>query len=130
MPPREQRVNSLYLADIVIAARTVLRWLDGRDDSWDSDETLQNAVLRQLLVIGEAASCLGDELRNELPDLPWRQIRGFHNHAVHAYFSIDWEIVREVVEVDLPGLETAVAGLLADRFPEVIAKLPPSTSSS
>ncbi|MFD4460606.1 DUF86 domain-containing protein [Nocardia sp. NPDC058480] len=126
MPPREERTNSLYLADIVIAARTVIRWLDQRGDGWSTDEILQNAVLRQLLVIGEAASHLTDETRNKLPDLPWRQMRGFRNHAVHAYFSLDWEIVREVAEVDLPTVEAAVSQLLATEYPEAVGHVPPA----
>ncbi|MFD4434126.1 DUF86 domain-containing protein, partial [Nocardia sp. NPDC058497] len=83
------------------------------------DEILQNAVLRQLLVIGEAASHITDATRDKLPDLPWRQIRGFRNHAVHAYFSLDWEIVREVAEVDLPRVEAGVSHLLATDFPDI-----------
>jgi hypothetical protein len=51
--PREPRCNSLYLADIVLASRTVARWLDQRGADWDSDDILRNAVLRQLLVVGK-----------------------------------------------------------------------------
>jgi uncharacterized protein with HEPN domain len=87
--PRDRR-ESLYLADIVEAARTVARWLSEHGDRWESDDILRNAVLRQLMVIGEAASNLSEELRSTLPEIPWRQIRGFRNHAVHAYFSLDW----------------------------------------
>ncbi|MEV6059207.1 HepT-like ribonuclease domain-containing protein [Nocardia asteroides] len=123
MPQRDRRTSALFLADIVIASRTVLRWMDQRGGDWATDEILQNAVLRQILVIGEAASCLTDEVRDKLPELPWRQIRGFRNHAVHAYFSLDWEIVREVAEVDLPRVEPAVARLIAAEYPDVAALL-------
>lgn len=75
------------------------------------------------IVIGEVASCLTDDVREKLPELPWRQIRGFRNHAVHAYFSLDWEIVREVAEVDLPRVEPAVSRLIAAEYPEVTALL-------
>ena len=43
----------------------------------DDDEILRNAVLRQLNVVGEAASCLGDDMWGRLADIPWREIRGF-----------------------------------------------------
>lgn len=78
---------------------------------------------RQLLVIGEPASCVTDGVREKLSELPWRQIRGFCNHAVHAYFSLDWEIVREVAEVDLPSVERAVYRLITTEYPEVAAEL-------
>lgn len=54
--PREPRRDYLYLADIIDSARTVARWLAEHDGQWDDDEILRNAVLRQLSVIGEAAS--------------------------------------------------------------------------
>ncbi|WP_432765767.1 HepT-like ribonuclease domain-containing protein [Nocardia cyriacigeorgica] len=74
--PREPRSDSLYLADIVIASRTVARWLDQRGAEWDSDDILRNAVLRQLLVVGEASSNLSAEVRDKLPEIPWQHIRG------------------------------------------------------
>ncbi|MEV0079603.1 HepT-like ribonuclease domain-containing protein [Nocardia neocaledoniensis] len=49
--------------------------------------------------------------------------QGFRNHAVHAYFSLDWEIVREVAEVDLPAVERAVYRLITSEYPEVAAEL-------
>jgi len=51
----------------VEAARAVSRWLTQHGESWHEDEILQNAVLRQLMVVGEAAACLGDELQQRLP---------------------------------------------------------------
>ena len=65
-------------------ARARSRWLAERGEQWDDDEILRNAVLRQLSVVGEAASCLSDDVRGRLPDIPWREIRGFRNIAVHA----------------------------------------------
>ncbi|WP_204018388.1 HepT-like ribonuclease domain-containing protein [Sphaerimonospora thailandensis] len=71
---------------MVEACRTIRRWLDTHGHRWDEDDLLRNAVLRQLMVIGEASACLSEDLRVELPEIPWREIHGFRNHAVHAYF--------------------------------------------
>lgn len=121
--PRDPRRDSLYLADIVEASRTIARWIEGRREEWDADEILRNAVLRQLMVVGEAAACLDESIRADLPDIPWRQIRRFRNHAVHAYFSLDWAIVWEVAEADIPALEKGVMHLLSARFPDVAQRL-------
>ena len=121
--PRDARRDSLYLADIVEAARAVARWLGDHGDRWDDDEILRNAVLRQLTVVGEAASCLSPNTRDRLRDIPWHEIRGFRNHAVHAYFSIDWAIVREVADVNLPDLEHKASALLRAEFPDVAERL-------
>jgi uncharacterized protein with HEPN domain len=120
--PRDPRRELLYLADIVESARTVERWLAKRGDQWDEDEILRNAVLRQLSVVGEAASCLSEDIRGRLPDIPWREIRGFRNIAVHAYFSLDWDVVHEVATVNLPSMEPKVLALLQTEDPEIAAK--------
>lgn len=108
---------------MVEAARTVGRWLRDRGDNWQDDEILRNAVLRQLMVVGEAAACLDTSVQDRMPGIPWREIRGFRNHAVHAYFSLDWLIVREVAEVNLPDLGDQAAELLRVEFPDVAAAL-------
>jgi uncharacterized protein with HEPN domain len=119
---RDPRRELLYLADIVESARTVARWLAERDGQWDDDEILRNAVLRQLSVVGEAASCLSDDMRGRLADIPWREIRGFRNIAVHAYFSLDWDVVHEVATVNLPDMAPKVLALLRGEDPEIAAK--------
>lgn len=120
--PRDARRELLYLADIVESARTVERWLVERGDKWGEDEILRNAVLRQLSVVGEAASCLSEDIRGRLPDIPWREIRGFRNIAVHAYFSLDWDVVHEVATVNLPDIGPKVLALLRTEDPEIAAK--------
>jgi uncharacterized protein with HEPN domain len=117
--PHRQRRDELYLADIVEAARTVTRWLRDSDREWGEDEILRNAVLRQLTIIGEAAACLSEETRHTLPDIPWQEIRGFRNQTVHAYFALDWAIIWEVADSDVPDLERRVLALLRAEYPEI-----------
>jgi uncharacterized protein with HEPN domain len=121
--PRDAGRDSLYLADIVEAARTIHRWLQEHGDRWADDEILRNAVLRQLMVVGEAASCLSPRIQDRLPEVPWPEIRGFRNHAVHAYFSLDWSIVWEVAHHNLPDLGRRAMALLRTDFPDVAAAL-------
>ncbi|MGD0608604.1 MAG: HepT-like ribonuclease domain-containing protein [Streptosporangiaceae bacterium] len=120
--PRDPRREFLYLADIIDSARTVARWLVERGEQWDDDEILRNAVLRQLSVVGEAAACLSDDVRGRLPDIPWREIRGFRNIAVHAYFSLDWDVVHEVATVNLPDMAPKVLALLRTEDSEIAAR--------
>jgi hypothetical protein len=78
----------------------------------------------------EASSSLSGEFRDKLPEIPWQHIRGFRNHAVHAYFSIDWEIVREVADVNVRELDAAVMTVLLAEFPDVAARLTESDDPS
>ena len=77
-----------------------------------SDEMLQSAVLQKLSMIGEAAARISEATRNAAPQVPWKEIIGFRNIAVHAYFSVDWRVVFVTIKDDLPALKSAVAGLL------------------
>ena len=66
-------------------------------------------MLQKLSTIGEAAARLSDATRDGLPEIPWKEIIGFRNIAVHAYFSVDWRIVFVTVVDDLPVLKQFVA---------------------
>ena len=51
-----------------------------------------------MLLLGEIASVLPDELRDRYPDVAWRQIRAFRNLAVHKYFGVDWAVVWKIAQ--------------------------------
>lgn len=73
---------------------------------------LQSAALQKLSVIGEAAARLSSETCARTPQVPWKEIIGFRNIAVHAYFSVDWKVVFVAVTDDLPGLRDTIQPLL------------------
>lgn len=64
----------------------------------------EDAIERNLQIIGEAATRLPDEVMAASPEIPWPQIRGFRNILVHKYFGVDIEVVRDVVNNHLPLL--------------------------
>jgi len=79
------RREELYLADLIDNARAVRGYLDGvTRERWDAEGILRDAVLYRMLLLGEIASALPDELRDRHPDVAWRQIRAFRNLAVHS----------------------------------------------
>lgn len=103
------RSDALYLADILDAIEAIERFVTGLDEaSFLADELVQSAVLQKLSIIGEAAAKLSDATRDRLPEIPWKEIIGFRNIAVHAYFSVDWRIVFVTVADDLPMLKRFV----------------------
>ena len=84
------RREELYLADLLDNARAVRGYLDGvTRERWDTDGMLRDAVLYRMMLLGEIASALPDDLRDRHPDVAWRQIRAFRNLAVHKYFGVD-----------------------------------------
>lgn len=70
----------------------------------------EDAIERNLQIIGEAATHLPVEIIADHPEVPWPQIRGFRNILVHQYFGVDLDLVRDVVDNHLPVLEESLRG--------------------
>jgi uncharacterized protein with HEPN domain len=104
------RDPKLYLADIVEACRRVERFASDRDDNQImTDEIVRDAILYNIVVIGEAATQLSrGGIEAQLPAIPWSRIRGMRNILAHEYFGIDQDLVLEVVRHKVPELRQAI----------------------
>lgn len=74
---------------------------------------IQDAVVRNFEIIGEATKRLTPALTASRPDIEWRRVAGFRDVLIHRYASIDLTAVWNVIERDLPGLKVAVTALLS-----------------
>jgi uncharacterized protein with HEPN domain len=107
------RSDALYLQDIVDAVRAIANFLvNTSHDEFLSDDLRQSAVLQKLSIIGEAATRISDRAKAMASGVPWQKITGFRNIAVHAYFSVDWEIVWTAATVNAPDLLAMIRPLL------------------
>lgn len=112
------RPDELYLNDIVEAVDAILRFIaDAPEEQFLWDDLVQAAVLQKTIVIGEAATRISSELKQKYPEVPWADIVGFRNIAVHAYFSVDWSIVWVTTQQDAPQLREKIVEILAAEFP-------------
>lgn len=93
---------------IVEAAEDALRFVADLDrSSFESDKRTQQAVVFNLMIVGEAAARLMDhhpEFVARRPDVPWRSMRGMRNRIAHGYFDINLDTVWETVQEALPVL--------------------------
>ena len=111
------RPEKLYLTDMVEAARAIERFVMGEDFSeFEQNEMMQSAVLHKLSVIGEAASRLSKEFTGQFPEVPWVDIVGFRNIAVHEYFAIRWDIVWVAATEEVPVLKKQIEKILQEEF--------------
>ena len=103
------RSSEQRIADILQAIDRCSRYVDAlaSDDPTLADMA-EDAIERNLQIIGEAANHLPTEITDAHPEIIWPQIRGFRNILVHQYFGVDLDTVRDVIRNHLPDLTTAL----------------------
>ena len=111
MQPREPR---LFLEDIDAAISQILDYTSGGVAEFRKSRLVQDAVIWQFAIIGEAIRNLPQDLLTRAPEVAWRGAVGMRNALIHGYFNIDPGIVWESIERDLPELQDAVRQLLQD----------------
>jgi uncharacterized protein with HEPN domain len=79
----------------------------------DSDRQLNLALTRLLEIIGEAAARTPQEERSRYPAIPWVQVVGLRNRLIHGYDSVDFDILWQIVTLDLPPLIAIVEDILS-----------------
>jgi uncharacterized protein with HEPN domain len=72
----------------------------------DQDRLLQLALVRLIEIVGEAASRVTRETQSQYPQILWPQVIGMRNRLVHGYDSVDYNILWQTIERDLPSLIT------------------------
>lgn len=106
-----------YLEHIAAAIERAIRYIGSLESltALEQDEQIQDAVVRTLTVIGEAAVRIqkaAPEFVAAHPELPWSPMRGIRNKVVHDYFDVAWDVVWDTVKQDLPPLLEQVKSLL------------------
>jgi len=109
------RRDNQYLADILEAIRRILDYTqDLTYDGFLRSPMIQDAVLRNLQVVGEATNKLSSTLQANYPDMPWQVMAGMRDKIVHDYFGIDYQVVWDVARGDLPQLMLQVETILRE----------------
>lgn len=96
------------------AAREAIAFTAGRvREDLETDRQLVLSLIKNVEVVGEAASQVTESTRQNLAHLPWRHVISMRNRLVHGYFSINLDIVWETVQDDLPKLLTDLERAMA-----------------
>lgn len=108
----------LYLDDILESIEQVLSYVRGHDEmTFAKDRRTQDAVIRNLEIIGEATRHLPERILQAAPEIDWRKIGGLRNVLIHEYFAISLPIVWDIVQNKLGPLEAACCRLLESLGP-------------
>lgn len=112
------KVPNFYIEDMLEAIELIQTYLkDASEDSFMQTTELQDAVIRRLMIIGEAATKVPKELRDQWPDIPWITIVAFRNVAIHEYPHVSLRKVWSIYRDDLPPLKEQLTKLLASLPP-------------
>lgn len=101
-----KRTDPLLLSDIRESVRRILAATQGMHLSdFESNVIVQDAVVRNFEVIGEATKNLSGAFMSAHPSIDWKGMAGFRDVLIHSYFGIDLGVVWQIVQNDLPILE-------------------------
>jgi len=108
------RDDSERLRDILEAVERIERYAAGGTAALENNELIQTWTLHYLQIIGEASGRLSQPFRDQHPEVEWSKIIGMRNILVHHYFEVDLDIVKAVLEKDLPVLKSRIRAILHD----------------
>ena len=111
------RDDRAYLEYVRSSIGLVEQYAQDGEQVFLTDLKTQDAVLRRLETLADAAAHLSEGLKSRHPEIPWRQISAFRDVLAHAYSEIRLDVVWQAIERDLPALQVVVE--------EELANLPP-----
>ncbi|MEI6724629.1 MAG: DUF86 domain-containing protein [Actinomycetes bacterium] len=99
--------------DILAAVRAIEAYTEGMTfEEFAADSRTVDAVVRNLMTIGESTRWIPEPIKDAHREVPWRTLRGMRNVVVHEYFGVDSEILWETVRTDLPPLAPTLEAIL------------------
>lgn len=111
-PTESKREWVFYLDDMIAFADKVSAYCRRLDQQeFVSNSLVYDATLRNLELIGEAATRIPNDVRSANPQIPWRLIIATRNRLIHGYLGIDDDTVWSIIQDDLPPLLTVLRGM-------------------
>jgi len=99
----------LYIDDMIAFSENVINYTEGFDqESFVSSGLNYDATVRNLELIGEAATHIPDHVRSAYPDIPWRMVIATRNRLIHGYLGIDSDILWSIIQDEVPSLRIAL----------------------
>jgi uncharacterized protein with HEPN domain len=112
--PLTDKTRILHILDAIGEVEQYLTGVSYNDFLSNSEKRF--ATIKQIEIVGEACNNLSEEFKDDHPDIAWKPIRGFRNISTHEYFAVNFQIVWEIANHDLP--------VLKQQFSEVLSNLP------
>jgi uncharacterized protein with HEPN domain len=105
--------DAVYLRHILDAIQKIESYVSVGQETFMSTSHWQDAVIRQLEIIGEATKRLSPELRSRYPQIPWKRIAGMRDVLIHDYLGVDISLVWQITQTYLPELKFKIDAILS-----------------
>ncbi len=100
-----RRDDAIRLRHMLDATQEAISFASGKKrEDLDADRMLVLSLVKDIEIIGEAATKISEDCRRVLPEIPWKNIVAMRNRLIHGYFDIDLDIVWKTVAEELPPL--------------------------
>lgn len=107
--------DSVFIGHMLAAVARITELTSKIDrNTFDTDWVIQDAVIRELEVLGEAAGRVSKAIADNYPEIPWREITGMRHKLIHDYFFVDLGIVWTTATTNVPALAQLLITLAAD----------------
>ena len=99
------RSDILLIEDMLESSEKILTYVNDLDyHDFFSNTLIQDAVVRNFEIIGEASNRISESFRYLNPQISWNELRGLRNRLIHEYFGVDYEILWFIITNELPEL--------------------------
>jgi uncharacterized protein with HEPN domain len=111
-----QKPDTIRVQHMLDACREAVGFVSGKTRTdLEQNRMLVLSLVKEVEIIGEAASKVSAEVREEHPEIPWQEIVLMRNRLIHAYFDVDLDVVWETLQQDIPVLEQKLHKILNEK---------------
>jgi uncharacterized protein with HEPN domain len=100
---------------MIAAMKAIEQFVEGLSLSeFKDDDRTSSAVIRKFEIIGEAAKHMPESVKGTYPDVPWKRMAGMRDRLIHGYFGIDYQLVWDAIQLELPELKPRLKEILTE----------------
>ena len=106
-----EKNDQVYIGHMLDSILQIYEYVEDKEQFYQS-RLVQDAVIRNLQVMAESSQRLSSVIKQQYPEIPWKNISGFRNILVHDYLGVDLDMIWSVVDQELHPLELVLTDIM------------------